>query len=241
MQTQITKSTTQSLGSAVAIGDRLGYLIGDADDGKVYRYIYNGLTHQFVLGQQITENIGFGSTISYASDIYAIAQPTGGGRCVKLYQLQNTKVSDDLVLVQTITNVIGATTWGTSIAMSGDQNWIYISDIDNNTVHLYLKSTTPTTAGYFTIGETYTITEIGTTDFTLIGATSNDIGVMFITTGIGSGTGTASNSTYRNVTSIDGDALGLTTPNDQFGYSLSTDYEGDCVVIGAPFKDKGNN
>lgn len=237
LQNQITKSTSQSLGSAVAIGDRLGYLIGDADDGKVYRYTYNDLSEQFVLVQQLTGNAGFGSTISYSGDVYAIVQPTGAGRCVKLYQLQNTNVSDDLILIQTINNVTGATTWGTAVEFSGDQNWIYISDIDNNTVHLYLKSTTPTTAGYFTIGDTYTITSVGTTDFTALGATSNDVGVMFIATGAGTGTGTAANSTYRNVTSIDGDALGLTSAGDKFGYSIATDYAGDCVVIGAPYKD----
>jgi len=46
-------------------------------------------------------------------------------------------------------------------------------------------------AGSFVIGITYTISSIGTTDFTLIGATSNTIGVTFIATGIGSGDGTA--------------------------------------------------
>lgn len=238
LQSQLTKSTSQSLGSAVAIGDRLGYLIGDADDGKVYRYTYNELEKQYVLIQQLTGNVGFGSTISYAGDIYIIAQPTGVGRCIKLYQLQNTNISDDLILIQTINNpAVGVTTWGTSIAISGDTNWIYVSDIDNNTIYVYLKANTPTTAGYFVIGETYTITSAGTTDFTTVGATSSEVGVMFIATGVGTGTGTAVNNTYRNVTTIDADSLGLTTAGDNFGYSLSTDYDGDCIFVGAPNKN----
>jgi hypothetical protein len=44
-------------------------------------------------------------------------------------------------------------------------------------------------AGSFTIGETYKIDSIGTTDFTLFGAADNIVGVSFIATGIGSGTG----------------------------------------------------
>lgn len=48
------------------------------------------------------------------------------------------------------------------------------------------------TAGSFVIGNTYTIVSIGTTDFTSIGASSNQLGVVFVATGIGSGTGTAS-------------------------------------------------
>jgi hypothetical protein len=47
------------------------------------------------------------------------------------------------------------------------------------------------TAGSFLVGVQYTIESIGTTDFTLIGASSNTIGVTFQATGVGSGTGTA--------------------------------------------------
>lgn len=47
------------------------------------------------------------------------------------------------------------------------------------------------TAGAFTIGNKYTIVSVGTTDFTLIGASANTIGVQFTATGAGTGTGTA--------------------------------------------------
>lgn len=43
----------------------------------------------------------------------------------------------------------------------------------------------------FTIGQEYTILSLGTTDFTSIGASSNTIGVTFTATGVGSGTGVA--------------------------------------------------
>ena len=46
-------------------------------------------------------------------------------------------------------------------------------------------------AGTFNIGDTYTISYVGTTDFTAIGASSNAIGVSFVATGAGKGTGTA--------------------------------------------------
>jgi hypothetical protein len=47
------------------------------------------------------------------------------------------------------------------------------------------------TAGSFVIGQTYTILSVGTTDFTAIGASSNTVGVEFIASGAGLGTGTA--------------------------------------------------
>jgi len=47
------------------------------------------------------------------------------------------------------------------------------------------------TAGAFVVGSRYTIVSLGTTNFTLIGAATNTIGVVFVATGVGTGTGTA--------------------------------------------------
>ena len=47
------------------------------------------------------------------------------------------------------------------------------------------------TATTFDIGGIYTIQSIGTTNFTLIGAASNTVGLVFTATGAGTGTGTA--------------------------------------------------
>ena len=56
-------------------------------------------------------------------------------------------------------------------------------------------------AGSFVLDETYTIVSLGDTDFTLIGAASNAVGVSFVATGVGAGTGTASIPNYITVTS----------------------------------------
>jgi hypothetical protein len=53
---------------------------------------------------------------------------------------------------------------------------------------------TAVTAGSFVTGTVYRILTVGTTDFTLIGAASNTVGVCFKATGAGSGTGTATAS-----------------------------------------------
>ena len=58
------------------------------------------------------------------------------------------------------------------------------------------------TAGSFVVGKTYVINSIGNTNFTLIGAASNTIGVIFTATGVGTGTGTAVQNTYNNLISI---------------------------------------
>lgn len=47
------------------------------------------------------------------------------------------------------------------------------------------------TAGAFVVGSTYTITSVGTTNFTLVGASANTVGTKFVASGVGTGTGTA--------------------------------------------------
>jgi hypothetical protein len=79
-------------------------------------------------------------------------------------------------------------------------------------------------AGNFTVGSSYTITYIGTTNFVAIGASSNTVGVTFTASGIGSGTGTATtttsytvdSTTYNNLISIGSNsipALGNSPPS----------------------------
>jgi hypothetical protein len=58
------------------------------------------------------------------------------------------------------------------------------------------------TAGAFNVGTSYTIASIGTTNFTLIGAASNTIGVVFTATGAGTGTGTATPNATSNNTAL---------------------------------------
>ena len=188
---ELTKAGSQSFGNAVAYTDGLGYLISDADAGIVYRYVFNELFQVYQLTQTLTGSASFGATIAYSDDIFVISQPTGAttaDRKINIYQLIITTAVDELQLLQTaIEAPAGVTNWGSALAISGDKNWLYISDTANNSVHVYFKSA----------------------------ITGNYIASYI----------------------IDGDALGLTTSGDNFGYSLSTDYYGDTIVIGTPDKD----
>jgi hypothetical protein len=57
------------------------------------------------------------------------------------------------------------------------------------------------TAGAFIIGHKYTITSVGNTNFTAIGASGNTVGVVFTATGVGSGTGQAKSTLFYDTTS----------------------------------------
>ena len=63
--------------------------------------------------------------------------------------------------------------------------------IDGQAIKLEFTRTTIVSAGSFVVGEIYKIIFIGTTNFTLVGAANNNVGLSFVATGVGSGTGTA--------------------------------------------------
>jgi len=180
---EITELGSETFGSAVAYTDTLGYLIADSAAGIVNRYRYYSDTNSYSSIQTLTHGDSFGSNISYIDDLFVISEPTGSPN-VYIYQLINTTLSNTLNLYQTIAAPAGVTTWGTSTALSGDQNWLYISDIDNNYVYVYRKSVLTDLYEY-------------STRITVAGLVSGDT----------------------------------------FGYSIATDYYGDTVVVGTPYKD----
>ena len=57
-----------------------------------------------------------------------------------------------------------------------------------------------TPAGKFVVGVKYVIANVGTTDFTLIGAASNTVGANFTATGVGTGTGSAFMASRKSAT-----------------------------------------
>src|ERR1035437_1690272 len=62
--------------------------------------------------------------------------------------------------------------------------------MDGQSINLSFTRTTIVIAGSFVTGTIYKITSVGTTDFTLVGASDNIVGLSFSATGPGSGTGT---------------------------------------------------
>jgi len=236
---EVTKTNSTTFGSAVAYTDRAGYLISDASLGEVYRYAKNSSNNYFIV-ETLTGGTSFGSQIAYAGSTYVISKPTSTP-IVRVYVINDSQLSDDFLLCQTIAAPGGVSDWGSELAISGDQNWLYISDTTNNKVHTYRKQNILLNAGFFVNGETYVINELGTTNFTLIGAIENKVGITFVATGVGTGTGKATQITYKASTIIDGQALSLVTSNDNFSKAITTDYYSDVLVVGAPDKDYSGN
>ena len=127
---ELLKDGSTTYGSAVAQTSNLGYLVSDADAGVAYRYAYSPVFDTYSIVQTITEGTSFGTTIEYVDDVFVISQPTGAAytdRKVYIYNLVINTLVNELQEVQIITAPSTVTNWGSSIALSGDKNWLYIS------------------------------------------------------------------------------------------------------------------
>ena len=103
---------------------------------------------------------------------------------------------------------------------------IYERDTLAKIIKIYSVDATPTTglitAGAFVAGNDYQIVSVGTTDFTLIGASANTVGVIFTATGVGTGTGTAATAyPVIDVTLQVDDTLGYTDSGGWYTLDMS--------------------
>ena len=289
------KNDTSTFGSAVSYTVKGDYLFSDAGMGRVFRYQYDPITGIYDPDQIIEKDSSFGAAIVKGGNIFAISQPTGTSK-VFLYYVNDTYYTDDIEPLQEITAPVGCTNFGSSMSMSGDSNWLFVSDHDTgdhvarNNVHVYRRINGIFNASELVPGTYYEILSLGTSDFTDVGAIENKVGIVFeataplvvsggsfvvgrqytiltlgttdwiaagweppsigdlpvvgdtfiaITAGSGNGTaapftqGTVIQREYEFITTI----VGPTTTIDKFGSSISTNYYGDTVTIGAPNED----
>jgi len=251
LQEEITQPLNDSLsfGAAVAYNSNLtGYLIGDPNLSRVYRYDYNPTTGGYDIAQTLLgTDVSFGSTIVNEQNVYVVAQPYNYA-AIFIYVLNDSTLSNQLLAYQDpLTFGYEGQSTGSAIALSGDTNWLYIGIPELNQVRIYRRENVLTNADEGVIyNETYTITSLGTTDFTFMtnDPIENKVGMTFVANDdyFDFGTGTATRCTYVYSTYIDGGAF-LENPTAKFGFSLATDYYGDTLVVGAPdvsYGDKSN-
>ena len=163
---ELLKTNSLTYGSAVAQTSNLGYLITDADNGVAYRYSYSPVFDSYSIVQTITEDVSFGSTIAYTDNLFVISQPTGAAytdRKVYIYDLVINNLVNELQEVQVIESPDddSVTNWGSSIALSGDQNWLYISAYEQNLVYVYRKSALTT---LYELSDTITVAGLSAGD-----------------------------------------------------------------------------
>ena len=194
---------TQAAGTGVA--RNLEFLVGGVNKldygvtsagGWTFAGTINNLTLGYG-GGGISSNIAIGVNALYSNT-------TGGFNVIfGNYALINNTTGGN-------NNAIGANALHNNTTGSYNSA-IGVNALQNNTTGGYNSALgaatlydlgTVQTAGAFVVGVNYTIATIGTTDFTLIGASANTVGLTFTATGVGAGTGTATPNNTNNNTAL---------------------------------------
>jgi hypothetical protein len=169
----------------VTVTDTVSGIITNVGD-----YIYltstttvGGLTIQ---GEYAVTALVTSQSFQITATANATSTGTGGGTVTIQYQYP---IGNDVFTVNT---GWGAGSWSpTDVAVLGSNPFTVTAGSAIVTVtqnsHGYLTS-----AGSFTVGQQYKIVAVGSTNFTLIGASANTVGTIFTATGVGTGSGTAS-------------------------------------------------
>jgi len=236
---EINKSSSAKFGSAVAIDQQAGYIIGDSGLGKIYRYAYNDRTKNFEIVETITNDVSFGSSIAVGNNLYVVSQPTINPT-IYLYTINPTTLDSNFAIYQTIVAPAGVSNWGNTLTLGEDNNWLYISATDNHKIYVYRKQNIPLTMGYLVPGQTYVITNVGDSDFTTVGAIDNRVGVSFIATGLGSGTGTVTQSSFELANIIESeDVVNANELISGLQYEIKTTGDTNWISLGASSNTPG--
>ena len=149
--------------------------------GTENRYEINGIVQSGrptgdVLGDMVTACAGslFWGSGNWRLKVGAYSSP------VKTLTLDDLRSS---ISLDTRTTIRDNFNFVTGTFNDAAQNWVTAD---------YPKFSSSTDAGSFVVGDVYTITDAGNSNFAAIGASSNTVGVTFTATGVGSGTGKAS-------------------------------------------------
>jgi len=156
--------------------------------GTVYGYYYN--------------NIVIGNTTNWSTQASSVQgagnnlSPTGQGWVTTgkaRLETADTSPFSTIFADWTNNNFAPASINSPQVERSSDYYGMPATDIKDAAIPSYPGPlyNTDVTAGSFVSGLSYTIKSVGSTDFTLIGASANTVGVTFKATGVGSGDGTA--------------------------------------------------
>lgn len=128
-------------GTAVAYLPKLGYYVSDPGVGKLYKYI-EAANGGFLRTDTITKTAPFGQTIARNEEFMVVSKPSSLSSQVYVYRIVQLPEVEALVEEQVITIAGGYI--GTSMAFSGDGNFLYLSATSFNSIIAFHRDVDPT-------------------------------------------------------------------------------------------------
>ena len=124
-----------ALGSAVAYVPPLGYYVSDPSKGNVYKYIRSGRGD--IKTATMTHGTGYGTAIARNSEFMIISEPSDTISKLYIYRIVALPEVEALVEEQVLT--VSGTYVGTSMAFSGDSNYLFVGAPKINSVFYFQR------------------------------------------------------------------------------------------------------
>ena len=140
-----------ALGSSVAYVPKLGYYVSDPIKGKVYKYIKSG--QGYIQTDTITHGVGFGTQMARNDEFLIISEPNDSQSNLYIYRIVQLPEVEALVEEQIIPVVNKYV--GTSMAFSGDGNYLFVGAPKINSVMYFNKQVD---FAYIPFTSTFTLT-----------------------------------------------------------------------------------
>ena len=241
-------------GTAVKIStDNNFVLVGAPGQGQIINYQKNDsgvLIEGKTISSRTASSIDFGSTIDSGSNTIAVGSPLSGAGGEGHVHIYSRDFTGELTLVQILSAVDGnITSFGNSISMSSDYQWLYVGAPDSDTVLTYrwqnVTSVTDTVVIPNANVATFTLSNISTSfsELLLVSNSSVDFVPYRDYTISGSDITFTSNAqpdtyVFRLNSGFRNDPAGIFigNSNTDFGRSVSCTPDGRQIVIGAPLE-----
>lgn len=262
-EAEIVKNSTTTFGDSVAYIKGSGYILGDATAGKVYFYSED----LSITPSEIVGDMSFGTAIAHANDVLVISQPTDAtNKLIKIYKTTYPIGLKEIVPQGTITAPVGVTNWGTSLAISKDSNWLFVSAHEQNEVYAYhrdsdynktssgltLSSAIITGSNYIQVTGDQTLAELTGTlisfsnevdakTYTITGVIhQSGVSKLFLDRRVDSGYAISTTIYFNTINYLLSKTLTVSGlgANDKFGLSMSTNENGSKLFVGAPEADE---
>ena len=234
-------------------------LVGAPGQGEIINYQKNDsgvIVEGKTLSSRTVSSIDFGTTIDSGSNIIAVGSPLSGTSGEGQVHIFKRDFTGELTLIQIISPTDGnIRSFGNSISMSSDYQWLYIGAPDSDTVLTYrwndlIPTGTDTIVVSNATASTFTLPNIFTTfaETVLVSNSSVDFIPYRDYTILGNEITFTSNAqpdtyVFRTQSSFytapNGTFIG--NSNTEFGRSVACTPDGRQVVIGAPLETVSGN
>ena len=246
---------TGNFGTSLKIStDNNFVLVGAPGQGQIINYQKNDsgvLVEGKTISSRTTNSIDFGSTIDSGTNIIAVGSPLSGSGGEGHVHVYSRDFTGELTLLQIISAADGnITSFGNSISISSDYQWLYVGAPDSDTVLTYQWNNFVFTASDTIVVPnanvaTFTLPNISTSSAELVLVSNSSVDFVPYKDYTISGSDITFTSNAQPDTYVfrinpgfvnKGSGTFTGNSNTDFGRSVSCTPDGRQVVIGAPLE-----